>query len=89
MVCADRCWRGGAGSDADDLGSAAAGPGPRGEVGAGGAGCSAGGIGCSAGGFVRLRSLKGEILVDELSGDEKVIQYPPDTINGLVALVLQ
>ena len=37
--------------------------------------------------LVRLRSLKGEILVDELSGDEKVIQYPPDAVEGLVPLI--
>ena len=37
--------------------------------------------------LVRLRSLKGQILVDELSGDEKVIQYPPEAVEGLVPLL--
>jgi len=36
---------------------------------------------------VRLRALKGAILVDALSGNEKVIAYPPDAIAGYVDLI--
>ena len=36
---------------------------------------------------VRLRSLKGEIEVDELSGDEKVIRFPAGAVRGLEELI--
>ena len=36
---------------------------------------------------VRLRALKGEVLVDTLTGDEKVIMFPPDAVEGLVPLI--
>lgn len=42
----------------------------------------------AAGGHVvRLRSLKGEVEVDALTGDEKVIRFPPGAVAGLEALI--
>ena len=43
--------------------------------------------GGTGGHVVRQRSLKGEVLVDKLSGDEKVLMYPPNTVRGLVPLI--
>eukprot|EP01050_Picozoa_sp_SAG11_P010775 SAG11_NODE_1100_length_5869_cov_8.279896_4_plen_355_part_00 len=37
--------------------------------------------------LVRLRSLKGQVMVDELSGNEKVLTFPPDAVPGLVPLI--
>ena len=45
--------------------------------------------GGAGGHYVRLRALKGEVLVDALTGDEKVIMYPPDAVEGLVPLILK
>ena len=43
--------------------------------------------GGTGGHVVRQRSLKGEVLVDKLSGDEKVLMYPPNAVRGLVPLI--
>lgn len=37
--------------------------------------------------IIRQRSLKGQVLVDELSGDEKVLRFPADAVDGLVPLI--
>ena len=39
--------------------------------------------------IVRLRSLKGEIMVEELTGREKTLMYPADAIDGLVQLIVK
>jgi hypothetical protein len=36
---------------------------------------------------VRLRALKGKVLVDTLIGDEKVIMFSPDAVEGHVPLI--
>jgi hypothetical protein len=36
---------------------------------------------------VRLRALKGKVLVDTLIGDEKVIMFSPDAVEGPVPLI--
>ena len=36
---------------------------------------------------IRLRALKGQVLVDELSGDEKVLIFPQGAVAGLAQLI--
>lgn len=36
---------------------------------------------------VRLRSLKGEVMVDVLTGKEKTLIYPPEAVRGLCQLI--
>ena len=36
---------------------------------------------------VRLRSLKGEVMVDALTGKEKTLIYPPEAVRGLCQLI--
>ena len=37
--------------------------------------------------LIRLRALKGQVLVDELSGDEKVLIFPQGAVAGLAQLI--
>ena len=38
---------------------------------------------------IRLRALKGQVLVEELTGREKVLSFPEGAIEGLAALILK
>ena len=44
-------------------------------------------IGAGGGHVVRLRSLKGEVMVDELTGDEKTLIFPAGAVAGLSELI--
>eukprot|EP01052_Picozoa_sp_SAG31_P063360 SAG31_NODE_22294_length_529_cov_0.851163_1_plen_85_part_10 len=37
--------------------------------------------------LVRLRALKGEVLIDDQTGREKLLQYPPGAVDGMVSLI--